>query len=114
MPSFPNYRLGPIDNPGLPCSPVVHTHTPPTPLPAFSIFPNPVHTTMKIIPNRQFHGQALFRLNSITGKVALEAVIDPAMPATEVNVQGLSAGLYFYEVVCEGRVQRTGKVLKLQ
>ncbi|MBK6930042.1 MAG: hypothetical protein IPH12_03965 [Saprospirales bacterium] len=23
MPSFPNYRLGPVDNPGLPCSPVV-------------------------------------------------------------------------------------------
>ncbi|MEZ4941709.1 MAG: hypothetical protein R3D58_12595 [Saprospiraceae bacterium] len=35
MPSFPNYRLGPIDNPGLPCSPVVNTTAPPTPLPAF-------------------------------------------------------------------------------
>ena len=112
IPNFPNYRLGPIDNPGLPCSPVVSTTTPPTPLPAFSVFPNPVSTTLKIVPNRQHDGPARLRLYDVTGRLAKEQVFDPQLPATEVDVRDLGAGVYFYEIWCEGRVQRIDKVVK--
>ena len=112
MPSFPNYRLGPIDNPGLPCSPVVSTTAPPTPLPAFSVFPNPVSTVLKIVPNRQYGGQARLRLYDMTGRSVLEREFDPQLSSVEVNVQELAVGVYFYEIWCEGRVRRVGKVIK--
>lgn len=112
MPSFPNYRLGPIDNPGLPCSPVVSTAVPPTPLPGFSVFPNPVSTVLKIVPNRQYTGAARLRLYDATGRSVQERVFDLSAPVSEVDVRDLGAGLYFYEIWCEGRVWRVGRVVK--
>ncbi|MEZ4941707.1 MAG: T9SS type A sorting domain-containing protein [Saprospiraceae bacterium] len=114
MPSFPNYRLGPMDNPGLPCSPVVNTTAPPTPLPAFSVFPNPVKTTLKIIPNRQFSAQARFHLVDVAGHVVRELEFDSAAQVTEVDVQGLPSGIYFFEVWCAGKRQRHGKLVKVE
>ncbi len=112
MPSFPNFRLGTPDNPGLPCSPVVSTTNPPTPLPAFSVFPNPVRTVLKVVPNQQYGGPALLRLHDLTGRLVLERAFDPLAPATEVDVSALAQGVYVYEVWCEGAVQRVGKVVK--
>ncbi|MCK6694188.1 MAG: T9SS type A sorting domain-containing protein [Thermoanaerobaculia bacterium] len=113
MPSFPNYCLGPADDPGLPCSPVVSTTAPPTPLPAFSVFPNPVSTTLKIVPNRQYDGPTRLRLYDVTGRLAKEQIFDPQLPATEADVRDLGAGVYFYEVWCEGKVQRAGRVVRV-
>lgn len=113
MPSFPNYRLGPLDNPGLPCSPVVSIASPPTPLPMFSVFPNPVQAVLKIIPNRQFGSLGRFRLFDIAGRMVRDLEFDPALPATEVNVDGMAVGMYVYEVWCEGRKARSGKIVKL-
>ena len=114
IPYFPNFRLGPPDNPGLPCSPVVSTTNPPTPLPAFSVFPNPVSTLLQVVPNRQYHGPARLRLHDLTGRLALERVFDPLASSTEVDVSALPVGVYVYEVWCEGRVQRVGKVVKTE
>jgi hypothetical protein len=114
MPSFPNYRLGPIDNPGLPCSLVVNTTAPPTPLPAFSVFPNPVKTALKIIPNRQFIEQARFHLFDVAGHIVRELEFDSTAQVTEVNVQGLPTGIYFFEVWCAGKQQRNGKIIKVE
>ncbi|MCK6695767.1 MAG: T9SS type A sorting domain-containing protein [Thermoanaerobaculia bacterium] len=112
MPSFPNYRLGPIESPGLPCSPVVSTAVPLTPLPGFSVFPNPASVTLKIVPNRQYAGMARLRLYDVTGRLAREQVFDPSAPVSEVDVRDLGAGVYFYELWCEGLVQRVGRVVK--
>lgn len=114
IPYFPNFRLGPPDNPGLPCSPVVSTTNPPTPLPAFSVFPNPVSTLLQVVPNRQYHGPARLRLHDLTGRLALERVFDPLASSTEVDVSALPPGVYVYEVWCEGAVQRGGKVVKME
>lgn len=113
MPSFPNYRLGPIDNPGLPCSPVVSATTPPTPMPGFSVFPNPVSAALKIVPNRQYAGLARLRLYDVTGRLVKEQVFDPQLPATEADVRDLGTGVYFYGVWCEGKVQRAGRVVRV-
>jgi len=114
IPYFPNFRLGPPDDPGLPCSPVVSTTNPPTPLPAFSVFPNPVRTVLQVVPNRQYHGPARLRLHDLTGRLALERAFDPLAPAAEVDVSALPPGVYVYEVWCEGAVQRSGKVVKVE
>lgn len=112
MPSFPNYRLGPLDNPGLPCSPVVSATAPPTPLPGFSVFPNPVITTLRIVPNRPYTGRAQLRLYDVTGRPVKELPFDPQAPATETDLQEVKPGIYFYELWCEGKMQRAGKVVK--
>ncbi|MCB9315547.1 MAG: T9SS type A sorting domain-containing protein [Lewinellaceae bacterium] len=112
MPSFPNFRLGPIDNPGQPCSPVVNTTAPPTPLPAFSVFPNPVRTVLKIIPNRQFSGPGRFRLFDGTGRLQRDLAFDPRQAVTALDMQTLPAGMYFFEIWCAGKQQRVGKLFK--
>lgn len=112
MPFFPNYRLGPLDNPGLPCSPMVSATAPPTPLPGFSVFPNPVITTLRIVPNRPYTGRAQLRLYDVTGRPVKELSFDPRAPATETDLQEVKPGIYFYELWCEGKVQRAGKVVK--
>lgn len=112
IPNFPNYRLGPINNPGLPCSPVVSATAPPTPLPGFSVFPNPVITTLRIVPNRPYTGRAQLRLYDMTGRPVKELPFDPQAPATETDLRDVKPGIYFYELWCEGKVQRAGKVVK--
>jgi len=112
MPSFPNYRLGPIDHPGQPCSPVVGVSAPPTPLPAFSVFPNPVQSVLKILPNRQYSGHGRLRLRDVAGRLVCDEQFDAQAPCSEVGVEGLPAGVYFFEVWCEGRAQRIGKIFK--
>lgn len=114
MPSFPNYRLGPIDNPGVPCTSTVGTQAPPTPLPVFSVFPNPVSAVLKIVPNRQFGGQARVRLFDVTGRMALEEIFDPQSACTELDVRALPGGMYFYEIWNEERIVRAGKVFKVE
>lgn len=113
IPNFPNYRLGPIDNPGLPCSPVVSATALPAPLPpSFSVIPNPVSTVLKVIFHRPYAGPARLRLYDVAGRLLKEHVFDSQLPAAEVDMRDVSAGVYFYEVWCEGKVQQAGKVVK--
>lgn len=112
MPFFPNYRLGPIDNPGLPCSPVVSTTAPPTPLLAFSAFPNPVSTVLKIVLNLQMAVGGTVAAVRYDGTLGVGAGIRSATFFGGVNVQAVVVGVYFYEIWCEGRVRRVGKVIK--
>lgn len=114
MPSFPNFRLGPLDDPGLPCSPVVSSVAPPTPLPPFSVFPNPVRTVLTVIPNRSFSGEGILRLFDLTGRIVLAQDFEANETATTIDVGALPGGVYWYEVWAEGRRQGSGKLVRLR
>ncbi len=114
IPFFPNYRLGPIDNPGLPCSPVVSTSSQTAPLPGFTVFPNPVSTMLSIVPKWQFDGQGRFRLFDVAGCLVRDLEFDASVPATEISVSGITGGVYIFEVWADGRKQHTGKVIKIE
>jgi hypothetical protein len=112
LPYFPHFRLGPLDNPGEPCTTVVSTTAPPTPLPGFSVFPNPAVDHLRILPNRLYKGEGVFRLYTGTGTLVREVVFDPLSAATTtVAVEDLLSGIYFYQVWCEGRMVRADKVI---
>ncbi|MBV6440549.1 MAG: T9SS C-terminal target domain-containing protein [Haliscomenobacteraceae bacterium CHB4] len=115
MPSFPNYRLGPIDNPGVPCTATVSAgNPPPTPLPPLSVFPNPASSYLKIIVNRPLPAGAQWTLYDAYGRVARTERLVNEVTCTEITVEGLAAGVYFWELKGkEGLVIQSGKILKM-
>lgn len=112
LPYFPHFRLGPTDNPGEPCTTVVSTTALPTPLPSFSVFPNPASAFLRILPNRLYKGAGVFRLYTGTGALAREAHFEPMSAETvTIQVADLLPGIYYYQIWCEGRMVRADKVI---
>lgn len=115
MPFFPNYRLGPIDNPGVPCTATVSASNPsPSPLPPVSVFPNPAASYLKVIVNRPLPPRAMWTLYDAYGRVLRTERLVNEATCTEVTVDGLAAGVYFWELKGkEGAVVQSGKILKM-
>ncbi len=111
MPTFPNFRLGTLEQPGLPCSPVSATSGPAlSPLPLLSVFPNPASEYLKIIPNGPLPAGATWVLCDALGRVVRSERLWGT--CTEISVADLSAGVYFYRLVgARGVVAQVGKVL---
>ena len=96
IPYFPNYRLGPIDNPGLPCSPVVSTSQPVLPVPGISAWPNPASSQVSFGPLPP--GARSLRLYDVYGRVAKEVALSSGSEVYTLSVADLAAGVYFWEV----------------
>jgi hypothetical protein len=111
IPFFPNFRLGPSSNPGVPCTSMVQITAPPTPLPMVSIFPNPVTDILHIVPNRQYNGQGRLVLFNATGAVSREVVFNPASESSTILTRDLPSGMYFYQVWCNGIMVRADKLM---
>jgi hypothetical protein len=99
IPYFPNYRLGPIDNPGLPCSPIVATQQPALSVAACSVWPNPA--------SEQLHfaltgGNNIRRiaLTDAYGRVLRDLRLSGASDQYTMSLAGLPGGVYFW--VLEG------------
>ena len=115
MPSFPNFRLGPPENPGLPCTSTVGTiGGPVSPLPAVSVFPNPATTYIKLVVNQALEQGANWHLFDLHGRLVRSAPLDEAQAGIEISLSGLPAGTYFWSVAGKaGEVVLRGKVLVL-
>ncbi|MCC6462302.1 MAG: T9SS type A sorting domain-containing protein, partial [Saprospiraceae bacterium] len=114
MPSFPNYRLGPLGQPGLPCSPLaVGTEAPPSPLPALSVFPNPAGAWLQVIANQPLPAGARWTLSDALGRTLRSEPVAADGQCLEVPLEGLAAGVYFWVLRSgAGDVVQEGKVLK--
>ena len=115
MPSFPNFRLGPPENPGLPCTSTVGTIGGlVSPLPAVSVFPNPATTYIKLVVNHALEQGANWHLFDLHGRLVRSAPLDAAQAGIEISLSGLPAGAYFWSVAGKaGEVVLRGKVLVL-
>lgn len=115
IPSFPNFRLGPLGSPGVPCSPVVGTAGPvSTLLPLLSVFPNPARERLTVTLNQSGTGPLRWRLRDALGRTLREVRLDPAQSDwAGVSLEGLAAGACFWEAVEEGtrKVVGNGKML---
>jgi hypothetical protein len=117
MPSNPNYRLGPIDNPGLPCSGTVSSSSPVHPmLDDFSLFPNPVVEQLTVVRNRSVATRVLLCVSNALGQVLVhkELDFDEIDNAEYADLSGLVAGAYFYSLseVKGGQVLKSGVLVK--
>jgi hypothetical protein len=112
MPNFPNYRLGPLSNPGAPCTAVSSSNAPLLgALPVLSVFPNPAETDIKLLLNRPLPGPVNWVLTDVTGRVLRRTVLEQADQTYQVDLGGLPHGVYFYTAEVEGRVVQSGKVV---
>lgn len=112
MPNFPNYRLGPLSNPGAPCTAVSSSNAPLLgALPVLSVFPNPAETDLKLLLNRPLYGPVNWVLTDVTGRVLRQTVLEQADQTYQVDLGGLPHGVYFYTAEVEGRVVQSRRVV---
>jgi len=110
MPNFPNFRLGKWE--GSMCDTIVASVAGEVlPFPAVFVYPNPASDRIGI--SSEFQGNVIplyFRLFDATGRP-----VDGAWVAagTEMNmdVSGLTPGIYLYTVMAQGKMVRAGKLV---
>ena len=105
QPHFPNYRLGPVGNEGLPCSPVVSVQETVLPTASMQFFPNPADQYIVLTSPTTSDTWLLY---DSMGRLLKQARLQAATPK-QVDVSDLSAGLYFWKLLGSGEC---GKLVK--
>jgi hypothetical protein len=112
IPYFPNYRLGPIDNPGLPCSPIVATNEPGISLrDDVRVWPNPASSQVSFAFSSSFHGKKSLRLFDMFGHLMKEVYISVNSEDFTLSVNDITPGLYFWEISCENGLSKRGRLI---
>jgi len=94
QPHFPNYRLGPVGDEGLPCTPIVSVQETELPVYGVDIFPNPASDEMTLSP-QGISGEWL--LYDGFGRTILRKNIENNQPL-KVSVEALPKGLYYWNM----------------
>ena len=113
MPSFPNYRLGPSDAPGLPCSPTVSAGGGVLPrAPALSVYPNPAEDILHVryAWKEGTASPVRFALYNALGQWVSSTQLPAGEGSVAIPVGHLKSGIYWYRV--EGaRKPVSGKII---
>jgi len=95
IPYFPNYRLGPLGNPGQPCTPTVSMSAGPAGRGAgVRVWPNPASTVLYVQCEAAAARPLPFILYNSVGQVVLQRTL--AGLDTNLPVEGLPEGMYYY------------------
>lgn len=110
LPNFPNFRLGKWE--GSICDTIVASGTGEMHLfAAVSVYPNPASDRIGMSSGFPHSGLALhFELFDVTGKPVNEKSV-PAGTDMDLDVSGMPPGMYFYTVMAQGKLVRTGKLV---
>ena len=113
IPSFPNYRLGPLDNPGLPCSATVGSQqVAATPEGFLRVYPNPASDHLNIIANHLLPSGACWLLSNAQGRVLHTEMLSEHSTCMEIPLPSLPSGVYFWHLQTkEGAVVSGGKIV---
>lgn len=77
--------------------------------PQLAISPNPVSTSLTIMLQQTPTSQTAFQLFDITGRMVLQKPLTET--SNQLSVEGLSKGLYLYNVVSEKQKEGSGKLV---
>lgn len=110
MPYFPNYRLGPVGNPGVPCSPTVSVGAGPVRAAgAVQVWPNPANEQATFASAVWGEGAKHLVLRNLWGRVVREVEFHGA--TYTLAVVGLPSGVYLWEVSERGGRKEQGKLI---
>jgi len=115
MPSFPNYRLGPIDNPGVPCTATVSV-SPPVFTPEMGrvqVWPNPASDNIHFQwPDIGVQAARLLLFNAY-GQPVRDLPFKDGGAAYTLSLRDLPPGIYFWALdAASGLRLDTGKFIK--
>lgn len=95
QPHFPNYRLGPVGDEGVPCTPVVSVNPAPVSIGDLRVFPNPARNYVTI-SSQNLHGTWI--LYDGTGRQLIATELELDMEQT-ISLETLPAGLYYWKLI---------------
>jgi hypothetical protein len=113
IPYFPNYRLGPIDNPGLPCTATVAVSSPPgNRRLGVRVYPNPAGGQLTVALEGTM-GQKHVVLRNMYGQTVKQVYVTGQSETYTLSVEDLVSGIYLWEVTtASGERLGAGKVIK--
>ena len=113
MPYFPNYRLGPIGNPGLPCSQVVSTQLEPLPqVSGVQVYPNPAREHLTIEYRFADKMERSLLLHNALGQLVRRLSLPDGAGKVQISTDNLPAGVYWYTVPSSlSRSTASGKII---
>lgn len=114
MPSFPNYRLGPLDNPGVPCTATVSLSPPLLTLAQIvSVYPNPVEDQVTFAWTEALVEEKYLFLRNALGQLVRDVHLSGSGSEYTMGVRELQNGVYFWEVYnTKGIRLGDGKIIK--
>ncbi|MBP7273739.1 MAG: T9SS type A sorting domain-containing protein [Saprospiraceae bacterium] len=114
VPNFANYRLGPLD--GSPCDTLGIDNPPPASVseeqdevPTVRLYPNPASQLVFVQYADPQHDTKLLLYNAL-GELVLERPLAPLL--SNIDIQRLASGIYFYSIVQHGKTLAVGKIIK--
>ncbi len=115
IPYFPNYRLGPIDNPGVPCTATVSVSQPhAVPTQGIRVWPNPASSQVSLSANGLLPKGAKWMMTDAYGQLVHEEVLQENFSVKEIGLRHLPTGLYFWMLQDgQGKLLDSGKIIKL-
>ncbi len=113
IPYFPNYRLGPIDNPGLPCTATVAVSSPPgNRRLGVRVYPNPAGGQLTVSLEGTM-GQKHIVFRNMYGQTVKQVYVTGQSETYTLSVEDLVSGIYLWEVTTTSGVRLgAGKVIK--
>lgn len=108
LPSFPNYRLGPLI--GINCDSITYTSNP-TRIEGIKIFPNPAFNTIRLeyLGPSGFQKEMKLDLINISGRVLLSEPLPIFSIYRDVDISNLAPGLYIWQIKDDKEVLKSGK-----
>ena len=121
IPTFPNYRLGPLVegvDPDPPCELVVGVEEPDQTVPHQNekvyVFPNPATDYFKVVFEEELTTPAQVVLYDGLGRKVFGEKLEFGFREFRLSLDGLRSGLFFYEVKRGGKVMKSGKLVVMK